>query len=292
MLSTIVGFSILLYWFLMFWFFSFLGWIVEGLAFIIEDRKLVNRGFLIGPYCPIYGFGAIIMLLISKLTDNLFVFFILALVLCSAFEYFISFLMESLFQVRWWDYSNDSFNINGRVCLRNALAFGGLGVLFIRYLKPLFDKLIGLLSYNEMYIISLIVLIITAIDIIVSINAMSKVKDIVDKNIDEYKNKDATTDIRKLVNTKIPGVSFLQRRLIATYHLFDREKDRLKKTIKKVNEKTKTGYGLFLIMIIIGLIIGLILSLVFKIGSYKIVLPFALSVSSLIAALILKVGDK
>lgn len=288
----IIAFTMFMYIFLMFWLFSFCGWILEVIAFSISDRKLINRGFLIGPYCPIYGSGALLMLSISSLSDNLFVTFILAMVLCSALEYFTSYIMESLFQVRWWDYSNDAFNVNGRVCLRNALAFGGLGVIFIKYLKPWYDSFIGLLGYNTMYIITIIVFIITIIDIFVSFNAMSKVRSIIDKNIDKFRNKDATVDVRKIVNKKIPGISFLQKRLIDTYHLLDKEKEYIKKTIKIVNEKTKSGYGLFLVFIALGIIIGLILSLYFKIGSYKIVIPFSLSVSSLIAAIILKVGDK
>ena len=292
MLGSIIGFTLIMYLFILFWFFSICGWLVEVLVFIVTDKKLVNRGFLIGPYCPIYGSGALIMLIISTLSDNLFVTFILAMVLCSILEYFTSFIMESLFQVRWWDYSKDAFNINGRICLRNALAFGGLGVIFVRYLKPWFDSLFSLLSYNTMYIVTFILFIITISDILISFNAMSKIREIIDKNVDKYKNKDATVDVRKLINIKIPGVNFLHKRLIDTYHLFDKEKEYLKKTLKKVNEKTKTGYGLFLIFLSIGIIIGLILSLWLKLGPIKIILPFSLSVSSLIAAIILKVGDK
>ena len=292
MVETILGFSLFMYIFLMFWFFSFLGWILEVLVFSITDKKLINRGFLIGPYCPIYGSGALIMFLISFLSNNLFVTFILAMVLCSVLEYITSFLMESLFGVRWWDYSNDAFNINGRVCLRNALAFGALGVIFIKFLTPWYTNLFSYLNYNTAYTITFIVFIVTIIDILVSFNAMSKVRSIIDKNIDKFKNKDATVDVRKMVNKKIPGVNFLQKRLIDTYHLLDKEKEYLIKTIKLVNEKTKSGYGLLLVMITIGLVIGLLLSFVFKVSSYKIVIPFSLSVSSLIAAIILKVGDK
>ena len=76
----------------------------------------------------------------------LFVCFILALTVCSTLEYFASFIMEKLFKVRWWDYSNDAFNINGRICLRNAIAFGALGVIFTRYLNPWFFDFIDILN--------------------------------------------------------------------------------------------------------------------------------------------------
>ena len=278
--------------FILFWFFSILGWILEVMAFLVMDRKLVNRGFLIGPYCPIYGCGALIMLLISSYKDNIVVCFILALTLCSVLEYIVSYLMEKIFRIRWWDYSNDAFNINGRICLRNAIAFGALGVIFTRYLNPWYFSFINKLSNNVLLTISIIVVVITLVDICVSFNAMSSIKSIISKDILKFRNKDATEDVNKLINKRLPGINFLQKRLIKTYHLLDREKEYIKKTIKKVNEKTKSGYGLFLIFMIIGIIIGLILSLVFKLGSYKIIIPFSLSVCSLIAAIILKVGDK
>ena len=138
----------------------------------------------------------------------------------------------------------------------------------------------------------IILLIITIIDILVSFNAMNSVKNIINKDLIKYKNKDATDDVKKLINKRLPGINFLQKRLIKTYHLLEREKEYIKRTIKKVNEKTKSGYGLFLVFITIGIVIGLILSLYFNLGSYKIIIPFSLSISSLIAAIILKVGDK
>ena len=172
--------------FLLFWFCSFLGWVVEVIAFIYSDKKIINRGFLIGPYCPIYGSGAMIMLLISPYKNHLFVCFILALVLCSTLEYIASYIMERLFEIRWWDYSDDAFNINGRICLRNAIAFGALGVIFTRFIYPLYTKLISYLSDQAIIIISIIVFILTIIDIFVSFNAMSKIKTILDDN----ENKD------------------------------------------------------------------------------------------------------
>ena len=278
--------------FLLFWFFSILGWIIEVIVCSVCDKKLVNRGFLIGPYCPIYGFGSLIMLLVSSYKDHLVVCFILALTLCSALEYFASYLMEKLFKIRWWDYSHDTFNINGRICLRNAIAFGALGVIFTRYLNPWYFSIIDKLSDKVLIITSIIVLILTLIDIFISFNAMNSIKNIIKKDISKYKHKDATDDVKKLVNKKLLNINFLQKRLIETYHLLGKEKEYIKKTIKKVNEKTKTGYGLFLVFIIIGLVIGLILSLYFKLGSCKIIVPFTLSISSLIAAIILKVGDR
>ena len=278
--------------YLLFWFFSILGWILEVVICSICDKRLVNRGFLIGPYCPIYGFGSLIMLFLTPYKDHLLTCFILALVLCSFLEYFASFLMEKLFKIRWWDYSRDAFNINGRICLRNAIAFGALGVIFTRYLNPIYFSLISNFSDNLLLIIAIIVLIITIIDILVSFNAMNSIKNIITKDLDKYKKKDATSDIKKLVNKRLLNINFLEKRLIKTYHLLGKEREFIKNKIIMVNEKTKSGYGLLLVFIILGIIIGLILSLYFKLASLKIIVPFTISLSSLIAVIIMKVGDK
>ncbi len=278
--------------FLLFWFFSILGWILEVIVCSIYEKKLVNRGFLIGPYCPIYGFGSLIMLLISPFKDHLFVCFIMALTLCSTLEYFTSYLMEKIFKIRWWDYSNDAFNINGRICLRNAIAFGALGVVFTKYLNPWYFSVVDSLSDNVLIISSIIVAIITIIDILFSFNAMNSIKNIIKKDLSKYKNKDATDDIKKLISKKVLNINFLQKRLIETYHLLEKEKEHIKRTIKKVNEKAKSGYGLLLLFIIIGIVIGSILSFVYQLGPYTVIIPFTLSISSLIAFLILKVGNK
>ncbi len=278
--------------FIAFWFFSILGWLLEVIVCSICDKRLVNRGFLIGPYCPIYGFGSLIMLAISPYKDNLFISFIMALVLCSTLEYLASYIMEKLFKIRWWDYSKDAFNINGRICLRNALAFGALGVIFNRFLNPWYFSIIDNFSYNSTLVISIIILAITIIDILISFSVMNSLKNAIQKDITKYKNKDATNDIKQLVKKKLPGFNFLEKRLIKTYHLIGKEKDMLKNTLKKVNEKTKSNYGILLVFFILGLSLGLILSLYCKLGSYKIIVPFTVSISLLIAVIIMKIGEK
>ena len=271
--------------YLSFWIFSILGWIMEVIVCSICDKRLVNRGFLIGPYCPIYGFGSLLMLIITPYQDNPLVCFILALVLCSVLEYLTSYLMEKMFKVRWWDYSNDSFNINGRICLRNAIAFGALGVLFTRYLNPLFMNIFGNIDVSIIKTISIIILIITTIDIIVSFNVMHSVQSIINNNLSLYINKDATTNIKKLISNKLSNINFLEKRLIKTYHLLEKEKD-------KIKEKIKNQYSLLLIFNTLGIVIGLILSLVLKLGEVKIIVPFTISISSLIAFLIMNFSKK
>ena len=141
--------------------YAIVGWLYEVfLEVVVYQWGFSNRGVLFGPWLPVYGFGALIMLLVSPYKDNILICFTMSLVFCSILEYFTSFLMEKLFKVHWWDYSNDAFNINGRVCLRNAIAFGSLGVIFAKLLSPWYFSLINKLNYQTLLIISIIVFII------------------------------------------------------------------------------------------------------------------------------------
>ena len=99
------------------WFiiYSFLGWLWEEIICSIQARKLVSRGFMSGPYCPIYGFGALIYLVLMHFTERPVELFFLGGILACTLEYITSYLMEKLFKARWWDYSKRFLNINGRV---------------------------------------------------------------------------------------------------------------------------------------------------------------------------------
>lgn len=101
---------------------SFLGWCMEVTCKLVQFGRFINRGFLLGPLCPIYGTGAVLMAYFLPLwTTQVESTFLLALVLCGTLEYITSWLMEKLFHARWWDYSQKRFNINGRVCASNLL---------------------------------------------------------------------------------------------------------------------------------------------------------------------------
>ena len=195
--------------YLLFWFSSILGWIMEEIVCSIGERKIINRGFLIGPYCPIYGVGAVLILLLKGIT-NYYLIFILSLLLCSAIEYLVSFIMELVFKVRWWDYSDEPFNINGRICLKNAIAFGILGVLLIGYILPLFNKVIN--SFNNKTLIAVIILVITTIDIILSFIIMFNIK----KTL-KIQAKDATNDLKLKVKNILLEKNFLYKRLVKAY---------------------------------------------------------------------------
>lgn len=118
--------------------YSFLGWVYESTLCSITSRSLVNRGFLNGPLCPVYGFGALTVILAFWQEPNIspWNLFFSSMVLTCTLEYITSWGMEKLFHVRWWDYSEYRYNINGRVCLLGALAFGSFSVVLIKVVHP------------------------------------------------------------------------------------------------------------------------------------------------------------
>ena len=123
-------------WFLWFVTYSVMGWIYETTLASIMRKRFVNRGFLNGPYCPIYGGGALLVIaLLSDLRHPLLLF-LAAVLLTGSLEYLTSWAMEKLFHARWWDYSEKKFNIKGRVYLKGVIVFGAFSLILIRFLHP------------------------------------------------------------------------------------------------------------------------------------------------------------
>lgn len=143
MLSVSIG-GFRLYQILFFFFiYSLLGWMMETTLVSIQQRRFVNRGFLVGPCCPIYGVGMVLFLLaLTPWAAYPLALFLGGALVATLLEYGTSWAMEKLFAARWWDYSHFRLNLNGRVCLPISLCWGGLAVLFIRFLHPPIGRLI------------------------------------------------------------------------------------------------------------------------------------------------------
>ncbi|CDG01729.1 Putative membrane protein [Clostridium chauvoei JF4335] len=128
---------------LWFYIYSFLGWICETIYCSIPAKKFVKRGMIKGPICPIYGFGALFVItLLDKYRGNIFIIFILGLIMTSILEFFTSFCLEKVFNRKWWDYSKNKLNIKGRVCLLNSTMFGSLSVCLIEFIHPMISMII------------------------------------------------------------------------------------------------------------------------------------------------------
>jgi len=133
--------------FILFVLYSFLGWLTEVLYAFFKHRKFVNRGFLFGPFCPIYGIGVVLVSqLLFNFKSNIIVLYILSVIMLSALEYITSYILEIFFQSTWWDYSNEKYNIDGKVCLKFSLLWGVACVLIIEIINPFVERLLSVSS--------------------------------------------------------------------------------------------------------------------------------------------------
>ncbi len=201
------------FYFLLFMCYSFVGWLIEVILTIIEDKKIVNRGFFVGPYCPIYGCGGILAtLLLSKYSGDLVVLFILGVIIFSALEYFTSYALEKIFHARWWDYSNYKFNINGRICLLGMVFFGILGVVVIRLVNPILFELINKLSDKTFDILFITVAVIFIADMIFSFNILDGIG-----KENKLVEDDNTEEINVIVLNKIKKLGWGYRRVLNAF---------------------------------------------------------------------------
>ena len=219
---------------LTFFIFSFGGWLFEGALSLFRDHEVVNRGFLNGPLCPIYGAGAMLFIILTHWTDRpLELFFFGGLFACML-EYFTSYLMEKIYKARWWDYSHYPFNINGRVCLAGFLVFGLFSSL-MPFMKRGIDWLIGLIPWNLHIYIAAILLVIFIIDFAYSNHVIAKFNRSLSKIQKQLTaqfplniiNKGKRKYLRlKLGDKQITILTWQQRRLLSAFPGFQSKYDK------------------------------------------------------------------
>ena len=182
--------------FLLFMIYSFIGWIIEMLVVAMEKGRFTARGFLIGPYLPIFGVGAVLItLLLSKYSNDIFVLFIMSSFLGAGLEYVVSYILEKVFNTRWWNYERDRFNLNGRVCLSTTIGFGILGVMMVLFFNPLILTMLNNLSEIVLNFTAIILAVIFILDTIISFVIISGIKTV---NFGKY--KDTTEEISDKVS--------------------------------------------------------------------------------------------
>ena len=129
--------------------YSCLGWCCEVAFAALKTGKFVNRGFLNGPVCPIYGFGVLsVVLVLEPVKDNLLLLFFGSMVFTSLLEFIAGFAMERIFHDKWWDYSNNPFNIKGYICLEFSIIWGIACVLVVDIIHPIIMKLVNALPHT------------------------------------------------------------------------------------------------------------------------------------------------
>ena len=154
-----------------FFFYSAAGWFVESTNCSIGEKRIINRGFLFGPMCPIYGTGALVLTIFiyNPFRDKPLYVFLIGMVLCDIVEYITSFLMEKLFNARWWDYTYEFLNIRGRICLKHTLYWGIASIAFVEVIHPHIDKMLLKLNGDKMIYIAAAIFAVFLIDVIHSV---------------------------------------------------------------------------------------------------------------------------
>lgn len=150
--------------------YSFFGWILESVFKTILYKKPINSGFLYGPFCPIYGVGALIMFVtLTRFKNNYVFLFLFGFIVLSIWEYIVGWLLEKTFKTKYWDYSNNKFNIHGRVCLMNSMFWGILAVIFTMIIHPNIQHLVNLIDKNVLVYINVILFTCMVIDFMITI---------------------------------------------------------------------------------------------------------------------------
>mgnify|MGYP001855620114 CR=1 FL=1 len=201
---------------IMLFIFSVLGWIMEVTLKFIQYRRFINRGFLIGPYCPIYGFGVVgVTILVGGLIGRAGTYpetFMAGFIICGFLEYMTSFYMEKMFHARWWDYSNKPMNLHGRIWIGNLILFGIASVIIVKFIDPYYFNYIETVNPFAVSIIAWMIIILMVGDYVLSHMLMNIVK----KEIDNSTG-DNTEEISRQIHELLRNRSALQRRILQAY---------------------------------------------------------------------------
>ncbi len=169
-------------WLFFFYFYCFFGWCFESSYVSLKKRQPVNRGFIRGPFLPLYGSGAVMMLLVSMpFQHNLLLTYIAGCIGATALEYVTGVVMEALFKVRYWDYSNQKFNFQGQICLSSTLAWGGLTILMTRVVHKPVEGLVFAIPEGVLSVVTFVLTIYIVADFTLSFKAAIDLRDVLIK---------------------------------------------------------------------------------------------------------------
>ena len=188
-------------WLFFFYFYCFCGWCFESAYVSIRRRKLTNRGFMRGPFLPIHGSGAIMMLVVSMpFQDNVVLTYLAGCVGATALEYVTGVAMEALFKVRYWDYSNQKFNFQGHICLSSTLVWGAFTVVLTRFIHVPVERMVLAIPSKVLTVVTLILTAVIFSDFALSFKAAIDLRNVLDKM---ERAKEELSHIQKRLNTLI-----------------------------------------------------------------------------------------
>ena len=223
---------------LLFFIFSVGGWIMEVTLKFFQYHRFINRGVLLGPYCPIYGWGITILTIllggILNVSGSYAETFIAGTIVCGVLEYLTSLYLEKVFHARWWDYSNKPMNLHGRIWIGNLLLFGIASTVIVKIIDPIYFHYVAKIPNFLMMIIAITIVVIMAADSILSHFVLNDVKKTIE-NVD----LDNTEEISKKVRELLKDKNFLQRRIKDAYPNFQARPKRIVNELKEAKNDVK-----------------------------------------------------
>lgn len=221
---------------LLFFLYSFLGWITEVILKYRQYHRFINRGFLIGPYCPIYGSGVVIATLLNDilapLESSYGTSFIISFVFCGLLEYLTSYFFEKKYHARWWDYSQKPMNLNGRVWIGNLILFGLAGMVITRILNPIFFAFLDTLNPMTIYIMAGALSIVFLTDYIFSRFIMGLLKKVVESS-EADDSEVIANEVRELLKDK----NLLYSRIVDAYPNVQFKTKKVKESLERIKEE-------------------------------------------------------
>lgn len=212
-----------------FFIYSIIGWIWESfLCSSVELKKLVNRGFFLGPYCPIYGLGATLSYLLLRDIDSATLIFILASIVSCTIEYIVGYILEKMFKDRWWNYDNYPFQLHGRVCLYGLVIFGLANVVIVKFSTPFLMFSLSVIKDSILIGLAISISLVSFVDLIITISARKKLNKRL-SNIHERLEEKADIYFENMTNSSA----------FSNEYLLERGK-MIRNKAMNINEKLKT----------------------------------------------------
>ena len=223
---------------LLFFAYAFIGWCIEVTLKYFQFHRFINRGFLTGPWLPIYGSGAALITIavngLSPLESSVGTTFVVSFILCGIVEYMTSFVLEKRFHARWWDYSQKPMNLHGRVWIGNLILFGLGGVLIVELFNPLLFRHFGLINIRMREILAIVLSCVFVADYVMSHFVLKLVKSGV-----ESSEADDTEAINKEIHLLLHDRSFFHRRFAEAYPEVIYRTERIAARVEAVKAETE-----------------------------------------------------
>ena len=224
--------------------FAVIGWIMEVTLKYLEYHRFINRGYLLGPYCPIYGCGVVAITIMEQYVispnNSDADIFLVSVVICGALEYFVSWGLEKLFHARWWDYSKRPMNLNGRIWIGNLLLFGVGSLIIIKWINPHFFGMLMVWPDWLLILLAVCIVCLLVTDNVISGIVMNRVKDAIDS-----REEDSTEEITKKVREILLHNRYPARRISSAFPNLQARPKRLTAQLKEAQRELKEAVQFF-----------------------------------------------